>query len=61
MVHISRKAGQNNKHIIRMKVQEFCCVLLLDMIVIAFYSTANRYLKESDHGNLKPCNRSTEL
>jgi len=61
MGQISRKAGQNKKHIIRMQVQEFCCALLLEMIVIVFYSIANRSVKECDHGNLKPCNRSTEL
>jgi hypothetical protein len=61
MVQMSRKAGQNNKHIIGMQVQEFCCVLLLETIVIAFYSIANRSVKECDHGNLKPCNRAIEL
>jgi len=60
MVQISRKAGQNSKHIIRMQVHEVCCVLLLEMIVIAFYSIANISVKECDHGNLKSCNRSIE-
>jgi hypothetical protein len=61
MVQISRKAGQNNKHVIKMQIQEFCFVLLLEMIVLAFYSTENKSVKECDHGNLKLCNRYNEL